>query len=72
MTVKYGPENNKLGCCHDKERREYWKNRIIEVIESLDDMRFLSPVDENAVSAAEDALGLRFAEEYREYVILKW
>ncbi len=44
------------------------ENRIIEVIESLDDMRFLTPADENAVSAAEEALGLRFADEYREYV----
>lgn len=44
------------------------KSRIIEVIESLDDMRFLTPADEGKVSEAEETLGLKFAEEYREYV----
>ena len=41
---------------------------IIETIEGLKNMRCLRPASEARIAAAEQALGVTFARDYREYV----
>lgn len=43
-------------------------SRIIEALEASDKMRSGRPVETSDIKAAEDALGLSFASEYREYL----
>lgn len=40
----------------------------IESIKKLPGMEFLQPATEKQIKSAEEKLGLRFAEEYREYL----
>lgn len=42
---------------------------ILTAIEALEDMRHLKPATPSEVRDAEQALGLRFAEDYREYTL---
>ena len=41
---------------------------IKSIIEKLPEMEFLQPATEKQIKSAEEKLGLRFAEEYREYL----
>lgn len=43
-------------------------NNICEVIDSLKSLRKLSPATDNQIQLAEQKLGLKFANEFKEYV----
>lgn len=43
-------------------------SNIKSIISKLPNMEFLQPASENQIRSAEEQLGLRFADEYREYL----
>ena len=42
-------------------------SQILETIKSIENVLALSPVGEEKIKAAEDLLGLKFSEEYKDY-----
>lgn len=47
-------------------------SNIKSIISKLPNMEFLQPASENQIRSAEEQLGLRFADEYREYLSFFW
>lgn len=43
-------------------------NNILEAISNLEDMRFIKPANLEQIEDAQRALGVTFADDYREYV----
>lgn len=41
---------------------------ILDVIESLEDVRFIGPADLKQIENAQKVLGVTFAEDYKEYI----
>lgn len=45
------------------------KSDVLTAITRLENLHFLTPATESQVQKAEEELGLKFADEYREYVL---
>ncbi len=45
-------------------------SKIIEIIEKLQDLIKLNAASDDQINAAEKALNLKFAKEYREYLMV--